>query len=68
MAFGNVALAATMAVGVDGKAERVIAVVDGAADVVIDPIGVATDVKLEDPKGVTRSVGGFFQSGMRSGT
>ena len=68
MAFSNVALAAAMAVGIDGKAERVIAVVDGAADMVIDPIGIATDVKLEDLEGITRSVGGFFQPGMRSGT
>ena len=67
VALGNVALAAAVAVGVDRKAERVIAVVDGPADMVIDPIGIAIDVKLEDFEGLTRGFGGFFEPGMRAG-
>ena len=68
MAFGNVALAAAVAVGVDGKAERVIAVVDGTPDMVVDPGGIAAHVELKDFEGVSRSFGGLFQPGMRSGT
>jgi hypothetical protein len=67
VAFGNVAFAAAMAVGVDRKAERVIAVVDGAADMVIDPIRIATDIELEDFEAIARGFGGFFYTGMRAG-
>jgi hypothetical protein len=60
MTLGDVALAPTVAVGVDRKAERIIAVVDGAADMVIDPTGIATDVELEDFEAIARGYCGFF--------
>ena len=45
MALGDVALAPAVAVGVDGQAKRVIALVDGAADMVVDPLGVAAHIE-----------------------
>ncbi len=48
VALGDVALAPAVAVGVDGQAEGVVAVVDRAADMVVDPGLVAAHVKLKD--------------------
>jgi hypothetical protein len=64
-ALGDVTLAPAVAVGVDRKSERVIAVVDGAAHIVVDPIGIAAHVKLEDLEAVVRGFGGLFEPGMR---
>src|SRR5438067_7876294 len=56
MALGDVALAPAVAVGVDGQAKGVIALVDRAADMVVDPLGVAAHIKLEDLEPIA---GGF---------
>src|SRR5271154_6803082 len=47
VAFGDVALAPAVAVGVDGQAKRIVALVDRAADMVVDPGGIATHIELE---------------------
>jgi hypothetical protein len=64
MALGDVALAPRIAVGVDGQAERVIALVDGAADMVVDPGGVAPHVELKYLEAVARGLGRLVEPGM----
>src|SRR4029077_6335844 len=61
MTLGDVALAPAVAVGIDGQAKRVIALVDGAADVVVDPLGVAAHIKLEDLEAVARGLGSLVE-------
>jgi hypothetical protein len=57
VAFGDVALAPAVTVGVDGQAKGVIAVVDRAADMVVYPAGIAAHIKLEDFEAVAGSQG-----------
>src|SRR6266436_2622826 len=57
MALGDVALAPTVAVGVDGQAKGVITLVEGSADMVVDPLGVAAHIELEDLEAVARGLG-----------
>ena len=65
VALGDVALAPAIAVGVDGQAEGVVALVNRAADMVVDPVGVAAHVKLEDLEAVAGGLRGLVQTGMR---
>ena len=65
MALGDVALAPAVAVGVDGQAKGVVAVVDRAAHMIVDPIGVAAHVKLKDAEPVAGRLGGLFEPRMR---
>src|SRR5579871_6457741 len=60
MALGDVALAPAVAVGVDGQAEPVIALVLGAADMLVDPGGIAAHIELKDLEAVARRRGGFL--------
>ena len=59
--LGDVALAPAVAVGVDGQAKGVIALVDGAADMVVNPLGVAANIELEDLEAVARGLGRFVE-------
>jgi hypothetical protein len=52
VALGDVALAPAIAVGVDGQAKGVIALVDRAADIIVDPGGVAPHIELENLEAV----------------
>ena len=65
MALGDVAFAPAVAVGVDGHAKRVIALVDRAADMVVDPFGVAAHIELEDFEALAGGFGGFVEPRLR---
>src|SRR5436190_5401283 len=62
--FGDVALAAAVAVGVDRQTEGVVALVGGTADMIVDPGRVAPHIKLEDPEPVAGSLGGLVHAGL----
>ena len=66
VALGDIAFAPAIAVSVDRKAKRVIAVVDRAADMVIDPIRIPADVELECFEAVARGFRCFLHAGMRA--
>ena len=53
-ALGDVALAPAVVRGVDGQAERGVAVGDGALDMVVDPGLVAAHIELKEPQRVGR--------------
>ena len=53
-ALGDVALAPAVVGGVDGQAERRVAVLDGARDVVVDPGVVAAHIELVEAQRVGR--------------
>jgi len=61
VAFGDVALAPTVAADVDGKTEGVVAPVDGASDMVVDPLGVAAHIKLKDREAVACGLGSLVE-------
>ena len=65
MALGDVALAPAVAVGVDGQAERGVALVDRAADMIVDPGRIAPHIKLEDAEPVGRGLGGLVEPRLR---
>src|SRR6266404_9086052 len=68
MAFGDVALAPAVAVGVDGQAKGVITLVDGAAHMVVNPMGVAAHIELEDLEAVARGLGSLVEPRLDPGT
>ena len=53
-ALGDVALAPAVMGGVDGEAERRVAVGDGALDVIVDPGLVAAHIELVEPQRIGR--------------
>jgi hypothetical protein len=61
VALGNIALAPAVDRGVDGEAERAIAVVNRARDEIVDEGVVTAHVELEDAQRVGRGFRGFFQ-------
>src|SRR6202000_2649642 len=65
IALGDVALAPAVMGGVDGQAERAIAVLDRAADAVLDEGVIAAHVELIHPQRVRCGFGDLFQARLR---
>ena len=63
--LGDVALPPAVMGGVDGQAERTVAVGDRAADAILDEGVAAADIELVHPQRIGRGLGGFFQAGLR---
>ncbi len=63
-ALGDVALAPAVMGGVDGQAERRVAVRDGALDVIVDPGLVAAHVELKEAQRIGRRRGQLLEPGI----
>ena len=62
MALGDVALAPAVMRGIDGEAERRVAVGDRARDVIVGPGRVAADIELEHAQAVGRGLRDIFEA------
>jgi hypothetical protein len=68
VALGEIALAAAVMGGVDGEAERGVAVRDRALDMIVDPGFVAAHIELEDAQRIGRRLGDVFEAGIADRT